>query len=93
MKIDPYAWLLTVPTTIALVQLYFQPADHLLKRLWRDFVRCESLVWERMGWSTPEKMRSGHSLRNTIIFAAAVTGFAIASLASFGAFIGFVPSS
>ena len=93
MKIDPYAWLLTVPATVALIQIYFQPADHLIKRLWREFTHCESLIWERFGWSAIDRVESARQIRNTIMYAAVVTGFAIASLASFGAFVGIVPSS
>jgi hypothetical protein len=93
LKIDPYAWLLTAPATIALIQLYFQPAENIVKRLWRDFSRCEAIVWERLGWMPTVTPSSRERIRNRVVFAAVVMGFATASLASFSAFVGLMPSS
>lgn len=85
MNINPYAWLLTIPITIGLVQIYFQPADNIFKRIWRDAVRLEQFTWERLGFS----MCKGRGRRvHRALFGAIVSGFAIASIASFGSFIG-----
>jgi hypothetical protein len=91
VKINPHAWLLTIPITIGLVQVYLQPADNIFKRLWREFTRLESFVWERLGLPTSLSVardNTGQRHLRKAMFGLIVAGFACASLASFGAFVG-----
>ena len=48
MSVNPHAWLSTVPLTILLVAVYFQPADNPLKRAWSELRRLESDIWLRL---------------------------------------------
>lgn len=90
MKIHPHAWLFTIPITIGLVQIYWQPADHIIKRMWRELLQLETFVWERLGMSPTLPVRlqvSNRQIRKSV-YGLVIAGFAFASIASFGAFIG-----
>ena len=89
MKINPHAWLFTIPITIGLVQIYWQPADNILKRFWRELTRIDTFVWDRLG-VTQDLPAQGSSQRQfrKAVYGLIVAGFAFASFASFGAFIG-----
>ena len=95
MKIDPYAWLLTVPLTIGLVQIWFLPADHALKRVWRSVLEAEADVWFRLhrGLYRPEPGQVGYStwLHRAGAYLLLIGVFAVASLLSFASFIGVLP--
>lgn len=95
MKIDPYAWLLTVPLTIALMQIWFLPAEHVVKRVWRNFQEAEADVWFRLHlglWRPEPGSISGWSLLNRrAAHHVLVAVFALTSLASFATFIGVLP--
>ena len=85
MNINPHAWLVTIPITIGLVQVYFQPADNVFKRIWHDALRLERFMWDRLGFSLAgPRARNAHRAA----FGAIVCGFAVASIASFGSFVG-----
>lgn len=85
MNINPHAWLVTIPITIGLVQVYFQPADNVFKRIWQEGLRLERFVWDRLGFSLAgPRGRNAHRA----VFSAIVGGFAVASIASFGSFVG-----
>lgn len=90
MHIDPYAWLFTLPATAALIQLYFQPADFVIKRWWNVMLDWESRTAERLsllGWS----LGGGDRARRTrIMYGITVTSLGLCSLASFGAFAGVI---
>lgn len=44
-RVDPWSWVFTIPMTAALVWLYFQPSDHVLKRLWMSMARSQTQAW------------------------------------------------
>ena len=104
MNIDPHAWLLTAPITLALIQLHFQPRDFVLKRWWRQMRQVEAETWFRLGrgtWyaddagsaGTAGSGMEGASARTgtrlgSTLFAFFVLTFGAATVASFAAFIG-----
>lgn len=93
VQIDPYAWVFTGPLTIALIQLYFQPPEHPLKRLWRALVQVEAESWERLEWligSVGPRITFRYSLH---LLWLPVIGLGLGSLASFAAFMGWLPSA
>lgn len=93
MHIDPHAWILTVPITIGLVQLYFQPPENVLKRIWTEARRLEAQAWDRLGWSlSPVLLGERKAVRKAFYFMT-IAGLAVSSLASFGAFVGMLPSA
>lgn len=87
MMIDPHAWLLTVPLTLALVQVFRSPANGACKRWWRELQTREAWAWDRLGWArprcTPASLRAMQAL--------AIAGLGVSSLASFAAFAGLLP--
>jgi hypothetical protein len=95
VQIDPYAWLLTVPATIALVQIWFLPAEHAIKRLWRAMRDAEAEVWCRLhfGLWRPEPGSVGYTgwMSRPTAYQAVVAIFAVTSLLSFAAFVGVLP--
>ena len=95
MKIDPYAWLLTVPLTIALVQVWFLPAEHAVKRCLRTIQEAEADVWMRLNrglWRPePGELCGASWLRGRVLHHAMVAVFALTSMLSFAAFVGIWP--
>lgn len=49
MHIHPYGWLLTVPLTLALIQLAFAPRENIVKRAWWMLREAEAEAWFRLG--------------------------------------------
>src|SRR4051812_47370325 len=81
VRIDPHAWLITLPLTVALIQLYFQPTNHIVKRWWSDLSRWEVQTWGRfspLSW-TGEVDRP--SRRKHALYAALVLSLATCSVA------------
>ncbi|MCI0365841.1 MAG: hypothetical protein L0Y44_14985 [Phycisphaerales bacterium] len=95
MKVDPYVWIVTLPLAVAAVQLYFQPPDHVLKRLWRRAVEMEMFAWRRFGWQVPPRwaMLHEHQLGRRASFVLMIMALAVCSLVSLAAFVGVVPAS
>lgn len=93
MHIDPYAWILTFPITIGLVQLYFQPPENLLKRFLHEARRLEAQAWERLGWPMAPALLGEQRMVRKVLFFLTIAGLAGSSLASFGAFVGMLPSA
>ena len=87
MHIDPYAWLVTVPLAIALVQAKILPRNHFAKRWLTRIAEQEGTGWEMMGVrDRPFDLSDKPTLR-TVVFTLAVAALAISSLASFVAFV------
>ena len=93
MHIDPYAWIITLPLTLALVQLYFQPSDFVLKRWWRQIQEWESQAWTRLLLIEAELEARWRAKAGRVVHALAVGGLAMASLASLAAFVGLLPTA
>lgn len=95
MKIDPYAWLLTVPLTIAMVQVWFLPREHAVKRLWQSVQEAEAEVWFRLyggAWRPDPSRLPGSAWMNTAtVYHMVLAVFGITSLASFASFLGVLP--
>ena len=89
MRIDPHAWLLTVPLTIGLVQLYLLPAESFAKRCWRFVDQSEALVWHSIGG---KPAFHSNPLARKAAFALLLFALAMSSVASFAAFIGWMPA-
>ena len=91
MHIDPHAWLITAPLSAGLVQLYFQPADFVIKRWWTRLVEWESQTWGRLsliGWAT--RCSDASTLYTRAIYSMSLAAFSACTVASFAAFIGAV---
>ena len=89
MQIDPHAWMLTVPLTIALAQACVLPADHFLRRMWHETCELESRAWHQLGFSSP-RIRGAGIFRRQIVHAA-IAVLALTSVASFATFVGCLP--
>lgn len=102
MRIDPNAWLLTLPAALALIQLALQPADHVVKRLCREAVRLEASAWQQLAGgggvganSAPppgERFARVSAACQRFAFKAAVGALLMTSLASLAAFVGALPA-
>jgi len=88
LQIDPNAWLVTLPITIGLVQLFFQPADHPIRRLLKNVVQMEAEVWSRLTLADLEATASRTFRIGRLVHCFATVCMAVASLASLGAFVG-----
>jgi hypothetical protein len=89
VQIDPYAWLLTVPLTVALVGAYRLPGESLAKRCWREIAQAEALAWARLGLGDPLFGSEARSqLVRKAIFRLLLVGLAASSIASFAVFLG-----
>ena len=44
-SIDPHAWMVALPLTAMMLWVYFQPADHAIKRVWHELKQLEALGW------------------------------------------------
>jgi hypothetical protein len=90
LKIHPHAWLFTIPITIGLVQIYWQPADNIIKRMYRELLQLESFVWARLGVAPawPGRLNVSNRQIRKSVYGLIIAGFAFASMASFGAFLG-----
>ncbi len=95
MKIDPYAWLLTVPLTIAMVQIWFLPREHAIKRLWHSMQEAESDVWCRLHGGTwrpdPGRLPGAAWINTAMVYHGVLAVFAATSLASFASFLDVLP--
>ena len=88
LQIDPNAWLVTLPITIGLVQLFFQPADHPIRKLLKGVVQVEAEVWSRLTMSDVDSAASRTIRVGRFVHCFATVCMAVASLASLGAFVG-----
>lgn len=93
MHVDPYAWLLTVPLTFALIHMRLLPREHAVRRVWQQMQAAEATVWWRLssGLMDADLRPPGSFLYTTRVFCIVVAIFALASLLSFAAFVGIVP--
>ena len=82
-RIDPYAWLLTLPLTLAMVWLYVQPAEHYIKQVWRDLMMRQEHGWMLL---TGRSMYNDEKL-NKALFWVGVWLLAFGTLASLDKFI------
>ena len=88
MYVDPHAWIATVPFTLLLVSLWYQPEDHMLKKLWREVDRIDSEIWSSLGC---HELASGSKTMRSIqqaVYWMGIGGLAAASVLSFGVFAG-----
>jgi len=103
VRIDPNAWLLTLPAALALIQLALQPADHVVKRICREAVRLEMSAWQQLagggGVKASDAAPPGERLARVsatcqrLAFRAAVAALLVTSLASLAAFVGALPAA
>ncbi len=86
--VDPHAWIATLPFTLLLVSLWYQPEDNFLKKLWRDIYQIDSEIWSSLGC---HELASGSKTMRSIqqaVYWMSIGGLACASLLSFGVFVG-----
>ena len=88
MDVNPNAWISTIPLTVFLVALYFQPADNVLKRWWSELSRFEADLWFRLSGSDPLESRTGLVARRAC-FWTLVVGLLAGSLLSLASFLEF----
>jgi len=88
VHIDPHAWLVTLPVTVALIQLYFQPVDARVKTWWNRLVQWEIHTWGRLSLIGLLNAETDQRRSSRVLYRMAVASFAACSLASFGSFIG-----
>ena len=90
MPIDPHAWIATVPFTVFLVSMYYQPSDHALKRLWQQIRQMDQEIWSQLGfYELAQGSRTLTTLREAA-FWIAVGALACGSLLSFAVFAGWL---
>lgn len=87
MNVDPYAWLITVPLAIALVQAKILPRDHFAKRWLQHIADHEGAAWQMMGVRERPFDLSDKPRIRLAVFAVAFVALALSSLASFVAFL------
>jgi hypothetical protein len=87
VNVDPHAWLLTLPLTIALVQLARRPADCVVRRWWGTMIELESEMWFRLRRGMCEYNSAATARTWRCVHAFAIAAFSAASIASFASFI------
>lgn len=90
MQIHPYAWLVTVPLTIAMVQLCFQPAGNVIRRWWLSMLELEAEAWFRLRGEYRQPEISTMFKR---LYVATIGVFSLLSVMSFCVFVEVLPAS
>lgn len=90
MPIDPLAWVATLPMTVFLVALWYQPSDNVLKRWWHELTRLEENVWMQLGCDTARASAVAKWERHAFWLIVALIG--LGSVASFAAWLGIWPA-
>jgi len=88
IQIDPHAWVVTLPITIALVQLFFQPAHHPLRKMLKNVALFEAEAWSRLTYTDAETAAARSTRVGRLVHRFATVCMATATLASFGTFAG-----
>lgn len=92
VSVDPQGWLVTLPLLAALLWLYFQPAEHAIKRVWRDVMRQEAQAMAQVAGvdihpDSPLRLRI-----ERMLYWAAIAVLALGTLASVAAYLGLMPA-
>lgn len=88
MHVEPYAWLVTLPLTVALIHFHLLPEQHGAKRLWRALGQYDSLAWERLGWTGHALDLNAKPRARRLLFVVVLVGLCISTIASLAAFAG-----
>lgn len=92
VTINPDAWMLTLPLTLLLTWLWFEPRHSTLRRIWDELMRCETEAFEWIGLTQGEHGLVYARIGRTL-YLVALIACGGASLLSLGAALGLLPTA